>query len=390
MPQMAMNEAIERFAPSPSSSASAERSSTSVTSSASISTKPTPPPYFPQSDDVAGTVVTRDANRIWQVAPRLDERQFRDRQRVPLSSADQAQLKKLSIVAHVSRTLRTFDADKGEPAWEQRVVQRLTTAHDNYLRPMMNDLHAQCSARYSLQQGETWETHGQYPRSLRAIKPISKDALQRTRYCVMMDSTVPCDLPFDNLVPDVLVVTMPLSRLPEMAEVAIAMFASELEGSQREPPPRRIIFSNLMDHMACEGQLQDLPRLLREITTRDAARNEVSRLLHQIATAIERTAEKLRTQLGVPSLFVSLQACWTGEGCSNNSYTCCVRCAKLVASSFICARPTCASARRTCAPWHCQHTHTWQRSHAYCSQWKREAMHSSLGTVQSTMIMECV
>ena len=205
----------------------------------------------------------------------------------------------------MSRTLRAFDADKGETAWEQRVVERLTTAHDNYLRPMMNDLHAQCSARYSLQQGETWETHGQYPRSLRAIQPISKNALQRTRYCVMMDSTVPCDLPFDNLVPDVLVVTMPLSRLPEMAEVAIAMFAPELEGSQKEPPPRRINFSNLMDHMACEGQLQDLPRLLREMTTRDAARNEVSRLLHQIATAMERTVEKLRTQLGVPSLFVS-------------------------------------------------------------------------------------
>ena len=84
-----------------------------MTSSASRSTKPTPPHYFPQSDDVAGTVVTRDANRIWQVAPRLDERQFRDRQRVPPSSADQAQLKKLSIVAHVTRTLRAYYADKG-------------------------------------------------------------------------------------------------------------------------------------------------------------------------------------------------------------------------------------------------------------------------------------
>ena len=121
----------------------------------------------------------------------------------------------------------------------------------------------------------------------------------------MMDSTVPCDLPFDNLIPDVLVVTMPLSRLPEMAEVAIATFAPELEGPQKEPPPRRIIFSNLMDHMACEGQLQDLPRLLREMTTRDAARHEISRLLHLIATAMERTAEKFRTQLGVPSMFGS-------------------------------------------------------------------------------------
>ena len=67
-----------------------------------------------------------------------------------------------------------------------------------------------------------------------------------------------------------------------MAEVDIAMFAPEVEGSQREPPPRRIFSSNLMDHMACEGQLQDLPRLLREITTRDAARNEVSSCCTQL------------------------------------------------------------------------------------------------------------
>ena len=124
MPQMAMDEAIERYTPSPSSSANAERSSTSVTSSASRSTEPTPPPYCPQSDDVAATVVTRDANRIWQVAPRLYERQFRDRQRVPPSSADQAQLKKLSIVSHVTMTLRAHDIDKGGTAWEQRIVQR--------------------------------------------------------------------------------------------------------------------------------------------------------------------------------------------------------------------------------------------------------------------------
>ena len=312
-PQMAMSEVMERYAPSLSSE-SAERSTPSTTSSATRSSKPPPAPYFPQADNVAGTVVTRDAMRIWQVAPRLDDRQFRDRQRVPPSSADQAQLRKLSVIAHLSRTLRAHDVDIGEPAWEQRVVQHLSTAHDNYLRPMLNNLHQQCEARYSLQEGETWETHRQYPRSLQAIRPISKNAIQRTRYCVMLDSTVPCDLPFDNVVPDVLVVTMPLSRLPEMAEVAIAMFAPELEGTHKEPPPKRIIFANLMDHMACEGQLRDLPRLLREMANRDAARNEIARLLHQIATAMERTAEKLRTHLGVPALFVSPPGmlCWRG------------------------------------------------------------------------------
>ena len=104
-------------------------------------------------------MVTRDANRIPQVAPRLNDRQFRDRQKVPLSSASQAQLRKLSIVVDLSRTLRASDTDIDEPAWAQREVRRLTTAHDNYLRPMQNNLNAQCNARYSLQPGATWETH---------------------------------------------------------------------------------------------------------------------------------------------------------------------------------------------------------------------------------------
>ena len=323
MPQMAMSEVMERYAPSPASvSESAYNSAPSSYSSTTKSTKPAAPTYFPQSDNVSGTVVTRDANRIWQVAQRLNDRQFRDRQRVSPSSADQAQLKKLSIVAHLLRTLRVFDTDIGEPAWEQRVIQRLTTAHDNYLRPMQKNLNEQCSASYSLQPGETWETHSQYPRNLNAIKPISKNSIQRTRYCVMSDSTVPCDLPFDNIVPDKLVVTMPLSRLLEMAEVAIAMFAPDLEGSQKEPPPRRIIFANLMDHMDCESLLQDMPRLLRGMSTHETARNEIARILHQIAIAMKRRADLLRNHLRV-LLFSSLPLeCCTVEECSSSSFTC--------------------------------------------------------------------
>ena len=116
---------------------------------------------------------------------------------------------------------------------------------------------------------------------------------------------VPCDLPLDNIIPDVLIVTMPLSRLPEMAKVAIAMFSPELEGPQKEPPPRRVIFAKLMNHMACECLPEDLPRMLREMSTHEAARNEVAGVSHQVATAMERTAELLRTHLRVPALFVS-------------------------------------------------------------------------------------
>ena len=135
------------------------------------------------------------------------------------------------------------------------------------------------------------------------MKPISKEAIQRTRYCVMVDYTVPCDLPLDNVIPDVLLVSMPLSRLPEMAEVAIALFSPE--GPQSQLSPSRIIFANLMDHMACEGLLENLPHLLREMSSNETARNEVIKVLHRVATAMERTAEMLRTHLKVPAIFVS-------------------------------------------------------------------------------------
>ena len=303
-PQMTMKEAMERYAPNPASVPESTDNSVHWSSSTAKSGKKfTGPPYYPQSDNVSGSVVTRDANRIWQVAPKLNERQYRDRQRVPPTSTHQAQLRKLLVIVHVTQTLRPFDADTGEAAWEQRVIRRLTTAHDNYLRPMQNNLHEQCNDRYSLRPGETWETHNQYPRNLKTMKPMSKEAIQRTRYCVMIDSTVPCDLPFDNVIPDVLVVTMPLSRLPEMAEVAVALFSPE--GPQSEPPPIPIIFANLMDHMACEGLLENLPHLLREMSSNETARNEVIEVLNRVATAMERTAELLRTHLKVPALFVS-------------------------------------------------------------------------------------
>ena len=320
-PQMTMKEVMERYAPSPASVPESTDNSVHSSSSTAESGKNfTGPPYYPQSDNVSGSVVTRDANRIWQVAPKLNKRQYRDRQRVPPTSTHQAQLLKLSIIVHLSRTLRPFDADTGEAAREQRVIKRSTAAHDNYLRPMQNNLHEQCNARYSLRSGETWETHSQYPRNLKAMKPISKEAIQRTRYCVMIDPTVPCDLPLDNIIPDVLVVTMPLSRLPEMAEVAFALFSPE--GPQSEPPPRRIIFANLMDHMACEGLIENLPHMLREMSANEAARNEVVEVLHRVATAMERAAELLCTHLKEPALFVSPLECCIGEECSNSSSIC--------------------------------------------------------------------
>ena len=102
-PQMTMSEVMERYAPSPASvPESTDNAAPSRSSSTTKSGKKSKgPPYFPQSDNVSESVVTRDANRIWQVVPRFNDRQFRDRQRVPPSSATQAQLRKLPIIAHL-------------------------------------------------------------------------------------------------------------------------------------------------------------------------------------------------------------------------------------------------------------------------------------------------
>ena len=230
-PQMSMDEVPEKFAPSPSSvqEGIASSSSRTATTSKFVSR---PPAYYPHSEDVSGSFVLGNANCIWQVAPYLSEPQFKDRQRVPLSKADHAQLRKLSIVAHLLRALRAFDVKIGEQAWEKPVYARMALAPDNYLRPMQNNLADPFLERYTLRGGETWEFHSVYAHTLQSLEPIPKNLVPRTRCCVMVDSTIPCDLLYDNIMPDVMVVTMPLSRL------AVAMFAPEIEGSLKEPPPR--------------------------------------------------------------------------------------------------------------------------------------------------------
>ena len=137
--QMLMDEVLDRYTSSPSSELQCTGSSSSritTTSKALFRT----PAYYPPFEDVAGSLVVRDANRMWQVALFLSEPQFRDRQRVPPSKAGHAQLQKVSIVAHLSRNVRAFDVDIGEQAWERRVRNRMALTHDNYLRSMQNNL----------------------------------------------------------------------------------------------------------------------------------------------------------------------------------------------------------------------------------------------------------
>ena len=71
--------------------------------------------------------------------------------------------------------------------------------------------------------------------------------------------------------------TMPLARIPEVAEMVVAIFAPELVGSLREPPPpQRVIIANVLDLMASEGLLIELNAVMDD--TRNPER--VGGLLH--------------------------------------------------------------------------------------------------------------
>ena len=87
---------------------------------------------------------------------------------------------------------------------------------------------------------------------------MPKERLQRARYALLIDSTFLKIIPIDNVISDVMVFTLPLSRIPEMAEVLVTMFDPEMTGTFKEPPPRRVIISNIFDHMACEGLMAQI------------------------------------------------------------------------------------------------------------------------------------
>ena len=165
---------------------------------------------------------------------------------------------------------------------------------------LQQDLSKQFPVRFSLREGETWEANARCAGHLTSIKPQLKSVLQRARYCVIIDSTGRRGLPIDNLMPEVMVMTMPLARIPEMAEMVVAMFDRDLTGSLKEPPPQRVIIANVLDHMACEGLLRNLNAIMDDTKNPERAGG----LLRLVADAMETASRILRGQLGISALFV--------------------------------------------------------------------------------------
>ena len=225
-------------------------------------------------------------------AEHLYPSQYAIKKRAPSTETEQKEINRTTIPAQVTRSLRPRDADMSEQAWEQRAREQLPMTTNDYMAPLQHNLTEQFPARYVLREGETWEGNARYACNLRYLKPLLKAALQRARYCMAVDSTCRSDLP---------VLTMPLSRFAEVAEMVGAMYDPNLRGSQKEPPPQRVIFANLLDHMACEGLLRDL-----DATMSDVRRpGDVAALVNEVVGAMERAAGILRGRLGALALFVS-------------------------------------------------------------------------------------
>ena len=188
-----------------------------------------------------------------------------------------------------------------EQTWEQRAQEQLPATPNNYMAPLQHNITEQFPARYMLREGEKWEANARYARNIISMKPLLKGALHRARYCVAVDSTCKSDLPIDNLMPDVLVQTMPLSRFAETAGMVGAMYDPNLRGSLKEPLPQRVIFANLLDHMACEGLLRELDTIMTD-TRRPG---NAAALVNVVADTMEHAEGILRGRLGALALFVS-------------------------------------------------------------------------------------
>ena len=305
-PQMSLSDAIEQYGdPDAGSEVSSVPSGTRPTDMSleipETVEEPHPPAFLPPSDDVSGSVVTNDNKRIWMAAEQLYPSQCAIKKRTPPTETEQKEINRTSIPAQVTRSLRSRDADMSEQAWEQRAREQLPMTTNDYMAPLQHDITEQFPARYVLREGETWEANARYARNLRSLKPVLKAALQRARYCIAIDSTCRSDLPIDNLMLDVLVLTMPLSRFAKVAEMVGAMYDPNLRGSQKEPPPQRVIFANLLDHMACEGLLHNLAAIMSNVRRLE----DIAALVNEVVGAMEHAAGILRGRLGALALFVS-------------------------------------------------------------------------------------
>ena len=102
-----------------------------------------------------------------------------------------------------------------------------------------------------------------------------------------MDSNFLKHITIHNVLSDVKVMTVPLSRIPEMAGVLVTMFDPEIAVTHQQPPPKSVIISNVLDHLACEG-LMTRPSAMEQQNPTTAQRAVILNAAINLAGAMEK------------------------------------------------------------------------------------------------------
>ena len=205
-----------------------------------------------------GSLVTKDAMRIWESAVIISPEWLFEKKMCPSSNEQHASLNKSSVSVFMSHPLLADHTPTNQPQWLGKATNMLPNTEDKYLNALTIDPRGQFEERYFLRAGETFEVNPRYARDLEALLPMPNERLQCARYARLIDSTFLKNIPIDNVLADVMVVTLPLSRIPEMAEVFVTMFDPEMTGTFKEPPPHKVVISNVFDHLACEGMMAQI------------------------------------------------------------------------------------------------------------------------------------
>ena len=75
-----------------------------------------------------------------------------------------------------------------------------------------------------------------------------------------------------------------------------------MTGTYREPPPKRVIFSNVFDHQACEGLIARLSEIENRNPT-TAQRTIVLNAAINLARATEKAQQIMKDKMNTVSLF---------------------------------------------------------------------------------------
>ena len=123
-----------------------------------------------------------------------------------------------------------------------------TSVEDNYLDSLNIDLRNQFEERIRL---TVWRNFRITLQILEGFKGSTAIAKGKVAACALR-LTDGLHLSEDNVLPDVMFMTIPLFRIPEMAELLVAEFVPDVTGTYRTPPRKRVVISKVHDHVACE------------------------------------------------------------------------------------------------------------------------------------------